>query len=403
MTNALGLYIHIPFCVKKCAYCDFISIGIGSGSGECMDRMINCLIKELELRSQESAFTGQSASSVFIGGGTPSLVPVGLMERLLKAIGDYKCENAEFTIECNPGTVTEEKLELYRNMGVNRISIGLQSTQDDELKTLGRIHTHDEFLITYDRVRKCGFDIVNIDLMSGIPGQTIDSFRETLDRVIRLEPEHISVYSLIIEPGTPFYEKYADAPPADEETDRRMYLMTEEMLTGAGYDHYEVSNYARKTEDDEKNPSGNPYVCRHNLNYWRRGAYIGIGPSAASLTFFQSDAKRDPSEYGIRQTNTPDLSEYMIAIEKGQIPVKEKEELVREEAEIEEIYLGLRTSDGIDLKKWYDRYSGLELKWLPVLTICRQEGLIVIEDGRMRLTGAGFFVSDRIVKKLMKD
>ncbi len=299
LTRKLGLYIHIPFCVRKCGYCDFLS---APASEEERERYVSSLVREMGLwgelglrgdverckelglrgdveRCKEPGLRGNTewcreaasdfeVDTVFIGGGTPSVLSAAQMDRVFQGIADYfpLGENPEFTVECNPGTVTAEKLAAYRRAGVNRVSFGMQSAHDEELVRLGRIHTFRDFETSYEQARKAGFSNINIDVMAAIPGQTEKSYEETLFKVISLAPEHISSYSLIIEEGTPFYEKYAENPPVDEETDRQMYELTGEMLAGAGYERYEISNYAREG-----------FMCRHNLKYWRREEYLALG------------------------------------------------------------------------------------------------------------------------------
>lgn len=385
--NKCGLYIHIPFCVRKCNYCDFCSVGIGDGDPEITDRLVSSLIRELEQLNitcdHADRFSGYT--SVFIGGGTPSILPIEQMERLLIAVNKTEFTKSEFTIECNPGTVDKEKLLLYREHGVNRISFGLQSVNEEELKTLGRIHDYDDFINCYDLARKIGFDNINIDLMSAIPGQTPESFRQALEEVISLAPEHISVYSLIIEKGTPFFDKYHGRSPIDEDTDRRLYEMTHEMLTSAGYLHYEVSNYARLKNDE------NSYVCKHNLNYWRRGNYIGIGPAASSHM------------NGMRRTNINDITEYINRIDTDKSPYDEVEYLTSDQQLIEAIYLGLRTAEGIDFRILSDEFDFDIQRKLPpdLLDYWRREKLVNISDDKLVLTPLGFWFSDSIINQLI--
>ncbi len=371
--SGFGLYLHVPFCVRKCNYCDFCSIGIGKGDSELTGRLTDCMISEM------SKYDLADVNTVFIGGGTPSILPVGEMDRLLSAICMRVGSVSEFTIECNPGTVDEEKLKLYKKYGVNRISFGLQSVNDDALRMLGRIHTYSEFLDSYRLARSVGFEKINIDLMTAIPGQTKESLLHTLDEVTSLKPEHISAYSLIIEEGTPFFDKYSDEPPVDEDTDRSFFEMTHELLTEAGYEHYEVSNYAKLG-----------YECEHNLNYWRRGNYIGIGPAAAS----HMD--------GVRKTNTKDLTEYMDSIEAGDDPAEETEVLTKEQKLTEYIYLGLRTSEGIsidDLKRDYG--FDIELLFKSDIDKMINEKLAIFKENFLILTPSGWWVSDMIVSKLL--
>ena len=308
--NEISLYVHIPFCMRKCGYCDFLSVGIGNENSRTRDQsclvddFTDALIDEFEREYNEKILNkGMSRiSTIFLGGGTPSILDYKNIDKLLKTVSENLIE---WTIECNPGTVDEDKLKLYREYGVNRISFGLQSANEDELKCLGRIHTYKDFLDSYELARNVGFNNINIDLMSAIPGQTYESYRHTLEEVISLRPEHISAYSLIIEDGTPFYDQYKDNPPVSEKLDRQMFEMTHQMLTDVGYIHYEVSNYALPGKE-----------CKHNLNYWKRGEYIGIGPSAASHIG------------GVRTTNTSDINEYIYKIKAVKSPVTEKEKLI---------------------------------------------------------------------------
>lgn len=321
MKNKFGLYIHIPFCIRKCGYCDFVSFPADSAE---RTEYIRLLTKELALWREE--IPACEVDTVFIGGGTPSVLDACELSALFQAIWDVfpPEEGAEFTIECNPGTVTEEKLRLMSDAGVNRISFGLQSAVDSELRALGRIHTYEDFLKSYELARKTGFDNINIDLMSAIPGQTLTSYESTLRKVTGLMPEHISSYSLIIEEGTPFYQTYHERPPVDEETDRRMYECTGEMLSAAGYKRYEISNYAKDGR-----------MCLHNLKYWQRDEYIGAGLSAASLVGHR------------RIENEMALDFYRKRILDGELPARETQVLTKEEEMAEFMFLGLRCMDGI--------------------------------------------------------
>ena len=330
----MGLYIHIPFCVKKCGYCDFCSIGIGEGNETLTGRLVDCLIREME------RYDLRSADTVFIGGGTPSILPKEQMKRLLKAV---------------------------------RESFGCQSAGDDELRKLGRIHTWSDFLESYELARSLGFDNINVDLMTAIPGQSVKSLTGTLEKVIGLAPEHVSVYSLIIEKGTPYYEKYREKPPLDEETDRELYELTCRMLGEAGYQHYEVSNYAKPGRE-----------CRHNLNYWHRGNYIGIGPAAAS------------HEDGLRRTNIRDLEQYMGRVEAVEETVGETEELTEGQKLLETVYLGLRTAEGVPISSI--KSDAPTRKKIEEYSV---GGLLETDENMIRLTEHGFWLSDYIVESLM--
>ena len=272
-TDLLELYIHIPFCVKKCLYCDFLSAPAGE---EVRERYVEALLTEIRGRGRE--YAGRPVSSVFFGGGTPSLLTGTQMKRLLGTVsGSFLlAADAEITAEANPGTVDLEKLTAYAQAGINRLSIGLQSADNVELAAIGRIHTWEQFLETYRQARQAGFVNVNVDLMSALPGQTAESYENTLRRVLALapQPEHISAYSLILEEGTPLYDScqagLTDIP--GEDTDRRMYQDTKRILEEAGYRRYEISNYAKEG-----------FACRHNCGYWQRRDYLGLGLGAASL------------------------------------------------------------------------------------------------------------------------
>lgn len=369
--QAFGLYIHIPFCVRKCQYCDFLSF---PADEQAQHQYVEALVQEMEL--WEEKIDSPAIDTIFIGGGTPSALSADGMNILLKAVHKHFRTNKlkEFTIECNPGTVSVDKLRLYRDMGVNRLSIGMQSTIESELRSLGRIHSYRDFLECYEQARKQGFENINIDVMAAVPGQTLESYEKTLRRVIKLKPEHISSYSLIIEEGTPFYELYADNPPVDEETDRRMYQDTEELLAGAGYERYEISNYARVGKE-----------CRHNLKYWKRKEYLGLGLGASS---FMSHS---------RFSNIRDMESYINQIRIGELPVAVTEKLSAEEEKSEFMYLGLRCIDGISEKRFYECFGEeLEACYGSEIRRCLEQGLLMREKDRLFLTKRGIDVSNRV-------
>lgn len=270
MTNKTEVYVHIPFCRRKCAYCDFVSLAC---TEDVQKAYFEALHRQIDIKAE---FTGKiPVDSVFLGGGTPSLVDAGLITEVLNHLREvYIIEaDAEITIEMNPNSVTRGKLLQYKNAGINRLSIGLQSASNEELKLLSRLHNYEEFLETFSLARETGFDNINVDIMSALPGQTRESYRDTLEKVCDLNPEHISAYSLIIEEGTPFYEIYAGGNGLpDEDTEREMYYDTRKILREHGYERYEISNYCRPGKE-----------CRHNVGYWVRKPYIGFGIAAASL------------------------------------------------------------------------------------------------------------------------
>ena len=286
--NELGIYIHIPFCMQKCIYCDFLS---APADDKTKSSYVKALINEIAL---SEAGLDKIVTSIFIGGGTPSSINAEYIKDILEAVKQrYRVDgNAEITIECNPGTINSEKAYIYREAGINRISFGLQSTDDKELRMLGRIHTFEQFKNSLAIARNAGFTNINIDLMSALPGQTIESFTRVLKEAVSLNTEHISVYSLIIEEGTRLYDNidnYPDIP--DDDDDRKMYALTKEILGQAGYERYEISNYAKAG-----------YECKHNLKYWDRTDYIGFGIGAASLCNHK------------RYTNISDINNYIKAL-----------------------------------------------------------------------------------------
>lgn len=338
MTNKkeLELYIHIPFCVRKCAYCDFLS---GPADSETIDRYVGALMKEI--RACRRLGEAYRVVTVFLGGGTPSVLSGRQMEALFRTLREVFeiDEQAEITVEANPGTVTREKLDAYRRAGINRLSFGLQSVNNEELKLLGRIHTFEEFLDSYRMAKECGFDNINVDLISAIPKQTLASWERTLKTVIALKPEHISAYSLIVEDGTPFAALYGEGAPGkhdlpDEEEERLIYKMTKRWLGEAGYHRYEISNYAREGRE-----------CKHNLGYWERKNYLGIGLGASSLM------------ENVRFCNTGSLETYIACSGNPEQIRTETEQLDAQEQREEFIFLGLRKMEGISERVFYECFG----------------------------------------------
>lgn len=376
--KAIELYIHIPFCVKKCDYCDFLSFAC---SDDIKERYVEALIKEIS--SEAIHYRDRFISSVFIGGGTPSSLKLGFIKKIMEAISVYYevSDGAEITIECNPGTITREKLEEYKACGINRLSIGLQSADDEELKLLGRIHDFNTFLKNYSLARECGFDNINIDLISGLPGQALDGFMRTLDRVIELKPEHISSYSLIIEEGTPFFDKYGEGKSSGEElpteeADRDIYHKTRERLELSGYHQYEISNYSLPG-----------YECKHNIGYWVRREYVGFGIGAASFV--------DES----RWKNCTDIEGYMEAFASirdkadDTITVKEEIELLDTYSQMEEyMFLGLRLTEGISIEIFKSRFGKgiFDIEEYRIHTEKMiKEGLLDYNDNCLKLSAKG--------------
>lgn len=382
MKKELQLYVHIPFCVEKCAYCDFLSWAAKEADQR---RYVEALSREIEIRAK--AYKAYKVTTVFVGGGTPSILPAGQMSSILGALHEnFQIKgNAEFTLEANPGTVTADKLDAWREAGVNRLSIGLQSASDRELGILGRIHTWKVFMETYDLARERGFDNINIDLMCAIPGQTVQSWKESLLAVVGLRPEHISAYSLILEEGTHFYIRYKDKegqepllPREDQEAD--MDELTRQVLGEYGYIRYEISNYAKAGRE-----------CQHNLGYWDRKEYLGLGLGASSLvnrTRFQ---------------NTANMGEYL------KLPTKDEEffrnvEYLSLAHEIEEyMFLGLRKVSGIS-KNVFKNHFGRDIEEIygSILEKLCKEELLCISGDIIRLTPRGLDLSNVVFVQFMQ-
>lgn len=379
----LELYFHIPFCLKKCNYCDFLS---GEESDFQKREYVRTLLNEIKYQAYDCE--AYEVSSIYFGGGTPSSLKAQVIDDLMNQTREYfhVREDAEITVECNPGTVDKEKLLLYKMSGVNRISLGLQSADNTELRVLGRIHTFEDFLESYDAARKAGFENINVDLMSGLPGQTLESYEKTLKQVVRLKPEHISAYSLIIEKDTPFYELYGEDDylrakgeqpkylPSEEE-ERRMYERTKELLAENGLYRYEISNYAKPG-----------YECRHNIGYWRRENYLGLGLGASSL--FEN----------IRFHNTDVLFDYR----KGNFERMDEEVLSRKSQMEEFMFLGLRMMDGVSREEFKKQF-GMEIEgaYAKPLEKLSAEGYLEQKEGRIYFTDRGIDVSTMLLTEFM--
>ena len=371
----LELYVHIPFCVRKCQYCDFLS---GPSDEETKDRYIEALLKEICAAEHTEDY---EIVSVFIGGGTPSALKAEAIASIMRTLQEqfFFCEDAEVTIEANPGTVDLEKLTIYRNVGINRLSLGLQSTDAEELKLLGRIHSYEEFLKSYEWARETGFSNINIDLMFAIPGQTGEAWRQHLYQVAELNPEHISAYSLIIEEGTPFAEQNLDLP--DEDTEYQMYEDTAEILERYGYRQYEISNYAKQG-----------YMCRHNAGYWQRREYLGFGLGASSLYG------------GMRFSNTHQMQEYLKESRNPDQIRKDVTVLSRNEQIEEFMFLGLRMTEGISEKKFEENFDvRLMDVYGDILQKYEETGFMEHIETKWRLTRKGIHVSNHILADFLLD
>lgn len=365
----VSLYIHIPFCKQKCLYCDFTSF---SGMEELMDEYVNALSKEILLHKDKKFRT------VFIGGGTPTFLSLNNLKVLFESVKQLDlCKDVEFTVEGNPGTFTKEKLILLKEMGVNRLSIGLQAWQDDLLKKIGRIHTRQEFIESYNFAREVGFNNINIDLMFGLPEQRKEDWRETLRNIVILNPEHISCYSLIIEEGTPFYKMYENGliKLPSEEDERKMYKYTLEYLEENGYFQYEISNYAKKHME-----------CKHNLAYWNLQEYVGCGVAAHSYLD------------GYRCRNFETVYEYINKIKQNEMPILESYKNSKKDDMEEYMFMGLRKIKGINkekfekkfCKKINDVYGDIIYKYV-------KSGLIIDNGETLALSSRGIEVSNVIM------
>ena len=368
--DELELYVHLPFCVRKCNYCDFLS-----GPGYAQEPYIEAMKREMA--ACREACAGYRVRSVFFGGGTPTLLTEELWEEVFSSLRDnFTIDvDAEITAEGNPGTITADKLRLLRDLGVNRLSLGLQSVREEELRLLGRIHTYPEFLKTWEDARACGFTNINVDLISALPGQTPAAWLESLETVAKLSPEHISAYSLIIEEGTPFYTRYADGeglPSEDEE--RQMVHETKELLSAYGYEQYEISNYAKPGR-----------ACRHNLGYWTGVPYLGLGIGAASAFA------------GERFSNTRDYERYLVTA--GTSAAREEVSAWDTRAQMEEMmFLGLRLTGGVSEETFYRRFGKrMEEVYGPVIDRYADWGLLIREGGFVRLSERGMDVSNAIM------
>lgn len=376
----LMLYLHIPFCIKKCRYCDFLS---GSYSGEIRREYLRALREEIRCRCGE--LSGKEVTSIFVGGGTPSLLEPDEVDGLLRECGKSIPiqENAEITLECNPGTTDPFKLKGYYDAGVNRLSIGLQSPREEELQLLGRIHNWEQFLETYRQAREAGFTNINIDLMSALPGQNTDCWRENLIRILTLDPppEHLSVYSLILEEGTELFEMERNGKLAgewalpSEDEDREIYHTTSEILKEYGYEQYEISNYAKPG-----------YACGHNCGYWKRRDYLGLGIGAASLLGEK------------RFQNGQDIRNYI----RDPLGGRQEEILTAKDAMEEFLFLGLRMLEGVERSAFRDAF-GVSMNEIYGEVIRRnsRDGLLVDEGDRICLTARGLDLSNYVMAQFL--
>ncbi len=367
----IGIYVHIPFCKQKCYYCDFVSY---CTKDNLIEDYVKAVEKEIELKNIKSTIT-----TIYIGGGTPSYIDSNYIKEIVNKIFEKNVsKEAEITIEVNPGTVTLEKLQDYKDCGINRLSIGLQSTQDELLKKIGRIHNFEEFLNTYKMAKKIGFKNINIDLMIGLPGQRISDLKDSLEKVVKLKPKHISVYSLIVEEGTPISEKIqkGELELPDEETERNMYWYVKNMLELNGYIHYEISNFAKKG-----------YYSKHNMNCWEQKEYLGIGSAAHSY--------RDITRY----SNTTNVEEYIKNVKQNKL---ERNRIIHEiqkedDTKKEFMLLGLRKIEGIKISDFKNKFGDNPIYlYRTELNKLVEEKLIIVDDDNIRLTNKGIDLANLV-------
>ena len=433
----MSVYIHIPFCVRKCLYCDFLSFplcgergkdggfscgiaaaddsqsGCGNGNGDKglltidADKTVPAYIDALksEIREKASSYPDRTIGSIFFGGGTPSVINGKYIKEIIDELKKYWqiAGDAELTLEVNPGTADGDKFRIWKEAGVNRLSIGLQSVHDEELKLLGRIHTYDDFIKCYQGALRNCFDNINIDLMSGLPGQKVSDWTDTLETVLNLDtqPKHISAYSLIIEDGTVFGDVYGEneSEPSltpdgyddlrkktralssvqlpSEDEDREMYHLTSKILSEKGYKRYEISNYAMEG-----------YECRHNLVYWNRKDYLGLGLGASSCMD------------NVRWKNSADLNQY---ISDAKHDMHEIENLSAEDRIFECIMLGFRLTKGIDLYAFKTEFGeDFEVRFNDRIRRFTKEGLLSVKDGHAALTERGLDVADYVILEFLR-
>ena len=371
MKKDIGLYIHIPFCKKKCSYCDFVSF---SDKDSLIEKYKEAVIKEIKNKD----ISKYKINTIYIGGGTPSILESRDISDIINEVKEYILNNAEITIEINPGTADEEKLKKYKEIGVNRLSIGLQSTDNKILKEIGRIHTFEEFLNIYNLARKVGFNNINVDLMLGLPSQTIEILEESVRKIIKLNPEHISIYSLILEENTRMWDMVNKGilKLPSEDIEREMYWKVKNMLESDGYIHYEISNFAKKG-----------YESRHNSDCWEQKEYIGVGLAAHSYL------------NKIRFSNTSNLEEYINNINNGDFNknITINETQTDEDTKKEYMLLGLRKIDGVSISKYKNKFEENPVfKYRQELEKLVKENLLEIDGDNIKLTNKGLDLANLV-------
>lgn len=369
----IGVYIHIPFCIKKCFYCDFLSF---PDKQDLQERYIKCLLKEIENFFWNNKEKDLQIKTIYIGGGTPSSINVNYIKNIMEILSKKHLEEA--TIEVNPGTVDLEKIKTYKDIGINRLSIGLQETDNNLLKQIGRIHTYEDFLDVYNMAIKVGFNNINVDLMIGLPNQKIQNIKNSLEKVVNLEPKHISVYSLIVEENTKLEKMIEQGilKLPDEELERQMYRYVKNFLELKGYNHYEISNFCKEK-----------YHSKHNLDCWNQEEYIGFGLGAHSYID------------NIRFSNTENLDEYINNIEneeydKNKIIQEKQNEFSKKQ---EYMILGLRKINGISIKKFKNKFGENPIFiFRNELNKLVEENLLEINSDYIKLTEKGLDLANLV-------
>lgn len=370
----ISLYIHIPFCDQKCHYCDFPSF---AGKGDLKDRYINALIKEINQNTKNYII-----DTIFIGGGTPSSLSAEQLEKLLINVNNFTfSDDVEFTIECNPGSITSQKLNVMKKYGVNRLSMGLQAVQNSLLKDIGRIHSYEVFKENFMLARECGFDNINVDLMFGLPRQKVSEWKESLEMILTLNPEHISAYSLIIEDGTRFSKLYEQnklkLPNEDEE--RQMYHLAKDILSKNDFSQYEISNYSKEG-----------FECRHNIAYWKMNNWLGVGSAASSYID------------GDRFTNFSKIETYIEKIENNQSPREEESKNTMEENIEEFMFMGLRLIEGINEDEFEARFNRIvDSYYKDILKKFILQGLLERKNRKIYLTEKGIEYSNIVMSEML--
>ncbi len=368
-----GLYFHFPFCIRKCGYCDFYSIT----RMEHQKQFVQALLCEMALLSPH--YRDFIFDTIYFGGGTPSLLEISTLQSIHTSMNEFftLSPEAEFTIEVNPGTINHEKLTCYRKLGCNRLSIGAQSFHQADLNFLGRIHTVSQIFDCVKDARQAGFDNINIDLMTAFPGLTRQHFQESLQQAVSLGCEHVSCYTLIFEPNTPFFNRLKKGTLSELSPDQEaeFYETANLLLADHGYTPYEISNFSH----------GESYYCRHNLKYWQHEPYLGLGPSAHSFI----------NPYRWRNVRT--LPAYLSRLEKPELPVMNKEMLTPQQMEFEYIFLNLRLKDGIDLNMYQSRFQDKFVdKYRQEIQRLHRTGMIDQQDNRIRLSSRGWLLADEV-------